>query len=688
MAKQPTQPDELVNESLRFAHIDVERAVEEGQPNKYQLTLATETPVEVYDENRRQVIREVLLMDGAEWPKQVPFLNAHERRDARQVIGSIRDIRREGDRLIGRPAFSSHEGAQVVRQNVDGGHQEDVSVGARRKEAVFIERGQTRTINGRTFTGPMRVVTKWRVQEGSAVPIGADPNSKFSPVLRAYLDPEGMRKEQMNDEFRNLLVERGMPAELSDADAVRWASDNLVQKPAEPVTPTKENEVTRTAADPADVAKRVKAAGLDAEVALDLVTRGATDLEVRDGIIDALAQRSREAEVTHSNGDTIRATGSEVDKVKDAMRSGLILRSGDVPEDYKPAPGYEEFRHGTLVDLGRNLIRRAGGNPNIADFEVASVMLGGHSQASLLRSDAVYNVSGTFSHVTLDVANNTLRQSYREAETTYQQWAKRGPNVTDFKEVRRSILGEMPNPQALPENDDIKEVTYNDSHEGYKVELYALMFGISLQAIFNNSLNAFTDAPSKAGQSFRRKINALVLQVLTDNAALADGVALFHSTHGNVGTQGVISETTLDECYLKMLTQTGLNSNANAIVGVAPKYILMTPKQAASALRFFRSPGIDSTNPAKVNLYGPGEARGGLVPIVEPALTTFDADAWYAIAAQNSIDTVEYAFLEGFETPQVLNDQPFNRLGIRFRVVQGVGAKALDYRGLFYNSGA
>jgi hypothetical protein len=688
MAKQRTQADELIQESLRFTTIDVERASEPEQPNNYNLTLATETPVEVFDTQRQQVIQEVLLMSGAEWPKQVPLLNGHERRDARSVLGSIRDIRREGDKLVGRPAFSTHQDADTVRKNVDGGHQQDISIGARRKAAVFIERGQTRTIEGRTYTGPMRVVTKWRAVEGSAVPIGADPNSKFSPIMRAYLDPEGMRKEQMNDEFRNLLIERGMSADLDDTAAVRWAAENLVQKPEETVTPKEEPEVTRVAASPADVAKRVKTAGLDAQVALDLVTRGATDLEVRDGIIDALAKKSQTNPTTPSETTRFEATGSEWEKVTDAMRSGLILRSGDVADDFKPAVGHEEFRHGTLVDMGRNLIRRAGGNSNIPDWEVATVLLGGNSHTSLLRSDAVYNVSGTFSHVTLDVANNTLRQSYREAETTYQRWAKKGQNVTDFKEIRRSILGEMPNPQALPENDDIKEVTYNDSHEGYKVELYALMFGISLQAILNNSLNAFTDAPSKAGQSFRRKINALVLQVLTDNAAMADGVALFHSTHANVGTQGVISETTLDECYLKMLTQTGLNSGAGAIVGVAPKYILMTPKQAASALRFFVSPSVDSNNPAKANIYGPSGIRGGLEPIVEPALTTFDADAWYAIAAQNSIDTVEYAFLEGFETPQVLNDSPFNRLGIRFRVVQGVGAKALDHRGMFYNSGA
>lgn len=691
MTKQRKQPDEQFEESLRFSHIDVQRAAEPEQPNSYSLTLATETPVEVYDPRRNQVIREVLLMDGAEWPKQVPFLNAHERRDARQVIGSIRDIKREGDRLIGRPAFSSHEGAQIVRQNVDGGHQEDISVGARRLETTFIERGQTRTIKGRTFTGPMRVVTKWRVQEGSAVPIGADPNSKVSPVMRAYLDPEGMRKEQMNDEFRSLLVERGMPEDLDDAAALTWAAEYLERKADEKPAVEEEEpgDTERVACDPAEVAALVETAKLPTKLALDYIKRGLTDIEVRDAIIKEQSKINKENETVPSDiKRSIEATGSEWDKTRDAITSGLILRSGDAPEGFKPAVGHDQFQYRTLVDLGRELIKRAGGNPHVNDWEVAEAMLGGNPYNVSLRSDAVYNVSGTFTHVTANVANNTLRRSYNEAETTYQIWASRGRNVSDFKEVRRSILGEIPNPQALPENDDIKEVTYTDSHEGYKVELYALIFGISLQAILNNSLNAFTDAPAKAGQAFRRKINALVLQVLTDNAALADGVALFHSTHANVGTQGVISATTLNECYLKMLTQTGLTGAANAIVGVAPKYILMTPKQAADAYQFFGSRSWDSTNPEKINIYGPGGQRGGLVPIVEPALTANDPDAWYAIAPQGAIDTVEYAFLEGFETPQVLRDEPFNRLGMRFRVVQGVGAKALDYRGLFYNSGA
>lgn len=677
------------NDSLRFAHIEVERGADDSQPNTYSLTLATETPVEVYDKQRGQVIREVLLMDGAEWPKQVPLLNAHARQDARQVIGSIRDIKREGDTLVGRPVFSSHEGAQIVRQNVDGGHQEDVSVGARPKESVFIERGQKRTIAGRQFTGPTRVVTKWRVIEGSAVPIGADPNSKFSPVMRAYLDPEGMRKEQMNDEFRALLVERGMPENLDDAAALRWAEENTVVKPAAKPEPEPKGEITRAeAADPKDVAARVKAAGLPAENALDYISRGLSTDEVRDEIISALSAKNKAT--LAPSGETLRFEASEWDKTMDAVRSGLILRSGHFDDSYKPAVGADMFRHFSLLEIGRELIHRAGGNRNVSNWDVATVMLGGQPSGAILRSDALYNVSGTFASVTLDVANNTLRRSYSEAETTYQQWAKRGPNISDFKEVRRSILGEIPNPQALPENDDIKEVTYTDSREGYKVELYALIFGISLQAILNNSLNSFTDAPGKAGAAFRRKINALVLQVLTDNANLADGVALFHANHGNVGTQGVISKTTLNECYQKMMTQGGLTSAASAIVGVAPKYLLMTPKQAGDALEFFASPSYvaSNTNSNVRNIYGPGGARGNLVPIVEPQLTAADPDAWYAIADQNSIDTVEYAFLDGFETPQVLNDQPFNRLGIRFRVVQGVGAKALDHRGLFYNSGA
>lgn len=683
-----------------------------------RMTLVTETPTEVFDPRRGEIIREIVLVRGVEWPERFPLLDSHNRNTVDGVLGSVSKLERQLDgepRIEATARFSSRQKAIDAYNDIRDGHITDPSVGARRLKTRWLERGERANIDGREYIGPVRLVTKSRIFEASVTPVGADPNAKFLPALRAYSDPQGCMEEYMDEKMRQLLVSRGMPDALDGAQAVAWAEANLNRAEA-PVPPA-------PVADSGDIERRVEAertAAVDAEIrrqdeirslcrsapalddaesfAQDLIRRKVTPEIAAKEVLARLSQASASAAVSPSLGDVqrIQAVESEADKLYAAVRDGLIERSladeGSANgAEWKPAPGAEQFKHRRLTEIGRMLIERSTGKAcNLSDGQIAEKMLGHDDprQFLLRASDGpLYNVSGMFSAVTLDVANNSLRRSYTEAPSTYQIWARRGPNFTDFKDQRRSILGEIPDPQVVPENSDFPEVTYSDGYEGYHVEVYAMIFSITLQAILNNSLNAFTDAPRKMGNAFRRKVNKLVVGVLTANDALADGTALFHANHSNVGTTGAIGETTLDEMYSAMMLQKGLN--ANVIVGTTPRYVLLPPGKSGQALKFFGSTSTaiaTAGNSNTTNIYGPGGDRR-LTPIVEPQLAASSTTAWYGIADSGEVDTVEYAFLDGFETPQVQQERAFTRLGVRYSVVQAVGVKALDYRGLFYNAG-
>ncbi|MHC1741520.1 MAG: hypothetical protein AB9873_00650 [Syntrophobacteraceae bacterium] len=61
------------------------------------------------------------------------------------------------------------------------------------------------------------------------------------------------------------------------------------------------------------------------------------------------------------------------------------------------------------------------------------------------------------------------------------------------------------------------------------------------------------------GRAANRAVSDDIWGLLTANAAMGDGVAIFHSTHKNLGAQGALSETTLTELRKLMRLQTGMN---------------------------------------------------------------------------------------------------------------------------------
>ena len=71
-----------------------------------------------------------------------------------------------------------------------------------------------------------------------------------------------------------------------------------------------------------------------------------------------------------------------------------------------------------------------------------------------------------------------------------------------------------------------------------------------------------------------------------------------------------------------------------------------------------------------------------LVRGIEPLLDAASTSAWYLFADPNAIDTVEVTFLQGQETPQMRQETSIENLSIAYYILQSVGAKALDYRGL------
>jgi hypothetical protein len=237
------EPDAMRRDIVTRA-ISVRAATIDAEARSVEVTMATESPVTVFDWEREQVIDEVLRADGGEFPEQLPLLESHMRWSVDSILGSVRNLRR--DVVAGSPAWAGRaflarddQRADMAWNKIRQGHLTDVSVGYRVLDAVMIPAGSKQTIDGREYAAgsrPLRVARRWQARELSLVPIGADPRAKVreeeggrargreggsEPTNSAAT---GRGKVPMNPQLRKYLESIGLRSDASETDAQAFLS--------------------------------------------------------------------------------------------------------------------------------------------------------------------------------------------------------------------------------------------------------------------------------------------------------------------------------------------------------------------------------------------------------------------------------------------------------------------------------
>ena len=127
-----------------------------------------------------------------------------------------------------------------------------------------------------------------------------------------------------------------------------------------------------------------------------------------------------------------------------------------------------------------------------------------------------------------------------------------------------------------------------------------------------------------------------------------------------------------------MMLQTGLEGR---YISVRPRYLLVPPELEEAALKVTNA-AIVAARGNDANVIGPT-----LTPIAEPRLHDGSVSAWYGAADPNSVDTIEYAYLEGHEGVFTETKAGFEVDGLQVKCRHVFAAKAIDHRGLFKNAG-
>lgn len=707
--------------SLRSSSLDIEARTIEAD-------ISTETPVDMPDWQRMEMVPEVLVASGAQIPKsrQVPFLDSHQRSSVSDQLGSAREIEVRENKLVARLHFS--EAANNEFTKVREGHVTDVSVGYEVLKRSFVKSGETKTIAGRAFTGPVNVVTKWRLREVSLTPIGADAQAK----LRG-LDPTAIRFQSekgqfsMNEELRKLLVSRGMDASLSDDEAQRWLIANA-DKLGTPKTEGKQSENVeniRIEANHIDIQKTVQEAirsalveqnaqraafAKEVDALCDLAdcddlrnqARELADIDaVRKFLKDEKAKRSE----TISSGPSIRVTGDGLDRLRTDIGQAITLRAlGNInasekavetamPTDQR-SKGAATFRNASLFDMAREVVAASGVDVRgLTREEVAQCALFGSASIGV-RSGGAYHTTGSFTALTLDAVNKSMGIGYTETPSTWRGPMRQGSSVPDFKNKHTIRLGAIPNIPVWNDNVNPEKASLTDAKVSYAVEARSLEIDFSYRLLVNDDMDALSRLPAQMGAAAARTVNAVAWSQITSNPTMAyDSVSLFSAATGarkrkNTET-GSISDYTaaLNLMTNNMMQMRGENTpegNESAdVLNLTPRYIAMPGALRGTLLQL-----VSSQSDPKASISGIPNINNGLIPVVEPLLDANSATAIYLFADTNQVDTVEVSFLQGQETPVVRSFMDERKLSQSFIILQSFAAAPINHRGIQRHAGA
>ncbi len=423
----------------------------------------------------------------------------------------------------------------------------------------------------------------------------------------------------------------------------------------------------------------VRAAGLDESFATKLINDGVTISRARAMVIEKAFKKDeqqRGGKAPQHNGTGV--TGKdEQDKKREAWEESILCRvdTKQKREKSKDLAGYK------FVDLARHILEDAGISTIGWSYrEIAEMAINKNKQREAFGGMSI----GDFPAVLGNVFHKRLLDEYALYPRTFQSWCRQSTAV-DFRQnlrIRLSDIGAFP---EVKENDEYTAVTLTDNQETYVVKKYGKIVPISWEAIINDDLNAFSRIPASIAMAAAQTQSNIVYNLLfANNNMNQDGNPVFGTAHANYVASGSGSAPSINSLTAARAAMRIQKTLAGNYMNLTPRILLVSPELEVVANQ------LTSFNyyPTQTSNINP-EFFKALMPIIEPRLMSQNAGlGWYMFADPATIDTFEYAFLEG--EGELFTEQKWNfgtdRFELKARMV--FGAQAIDYRGGYFNYGS
>ncbi len=299
----------------------------------------------------------------------------------------------------------------------------------------------------------------------------------------------------------------------------------------------------------------------------------------------------------------------------------------------------------------------------------------------------------------LAMANSMYRrlaQDFAEVDYMEPRIISNRRRVIDFRSVEINRINYSPDLPSVNEDTDYTELaTIGEEGANYKVSKRGRIITITMETILNDDLSAIQRIVRNEGRAARRTFARFVWNFLMSNATYdGDSVALFHASHGNLGSTALTADATGVAAVVArlnaLMNQTAPGSGeklGGAWWTARPQLVVPTALQAV-AKQLNQSRGIPGAanqgdNPI-AGLFGNPDSPERI--LVNPLFT--DTSDWYLTRQPSDVEMIEVGFLNGQETPELfLADnqqvgQMFMADKLQYKTRHIYGGEIADYRGM------
>jgi hypothetical protein len=351
-------------------------------------------------------------------------------------------------------------------------------------------------------------------------------------------------------------------------------------------------------------------------------------------------------------------------EIQQILIHAMMLRAGL----HVPAPMAERadpFKNLSLCEMCRDALLAQGVQP-AEDWE------------SMVRTAIT---TGPVQDIFTTAINAALFQSFDKTEDPSVGWCLE-TTVKNFLPQKRATLHGTDQLEPIPRGGTAGNAKLDLSNvETYRVGRFGKQFVVDEQDVIDDNVAAITAVPAALGAAAKQLRPDLVFSILAENAALADGLALFHTDRGNTFSLA-LDATNLAAVATAMASQYRTGEQESKIcLNIRGKYLIV-----AEALRFPAAAIVRALETANGNtsltLRSDGRIDLGVRNPETGSNYTGSATAWYLASPDRP--AIEVGYLQPDRRPVIRQFKlDAGQYGIGYDIKFDIGAKSIYTPGIF-----